>query len=319
MVMTTAPQTASPEPSQPTWRAPLNRVEYATIRVHDLAETLDWYTDTLDLQVVDKTHEIALLTCGGDNNVDLALRVDAHQGHGVDSYSFGVASGDVLETLAVELTDRGTAVERISVGIPGLDGAIRVQTPSGVPLQVVASGSRATGVQNRGRDNGVAPVDTDHLNLLTTDVEGYARWLTDTFGFATSDAFAGPAGGWFVAWSHITDQHHDLAILATDDPSQTLHHVAFLAADLDHMGEVADRVFSTGARCEWGIGKHGGLGANNFLYLKDPSGNRVEVNSNMNDNPFDHPLEVYPFEAFADFANIWTYSAPPPPGFELGS
>lgn len=302
------------------WRAPLNRLEYCTLRVHDLEIALDWYTQALDLQIVDKHQGLALLTCGGDNQVDLALRLDERgRGQGVESYSFGIDSPESLEALAADLAGRGTPTERLDVGLPGLDGALRVPSPTGVPLQIVASADRRTGVRNTGRDQGVAPVDTDHLNLLATDVKGYAQWLTDTFGFATSDAFENPDGSWFVAWTHITDQHHDVALLATADPATRLHHVAFLAEDLNHMGEVADRVCSRGAeRCEWGIGKHGGLGANNYLYMKDPSGNRIEVNSNMDDNPFEKPATVYPTEKFAEFASIWNWM-PPPPGFELGS
>ncbi len=302
------------------WRAPLNRMEYCTLRVHDLDVALEWYTQALDLQIVDKSSELALLTCGGDDQVDLALRLDAQgRGQGLESYSFGIDSLAELRSLEEVLTERGTPTERVDAGLPGLDGALRVPSPTGVPLQIVATQSRATGVRNAGRDQGVAPVDTDHVNLLATDVKGYAQWLTDTFGFATSDAFANPDGSWFVAWSHITSQHHDVAVLATADPATKLHHVAFLAHDLNHMGEVADRICSRGAeRAEWGIGKHGGLGANNFLYLKDPSGNRIEINSNMDDNPFEAPVQVYPTETFGDFANIWNY-IPPPAGFELGT
>ena len=302
------------------WRAPLNRMEYTTIRVHDLDVALEWYTTALDLTIVDKGPGVALLTCGGDGHIDLALRLDERgRGQGIESYSFGVDGSDVLGDLADELADRGTPTEWVAVGVPGLDRALRVQSPTGVPLQIVASEARSTGVLSRGRHDGVAPVDTDHVNLLASDVRGYAQWLSDTFGFATSDAFTGPTGGWFVAWTHITPQHHDVAILATADPATTLHHVAFLAHDLNHMGEIADRICSRrGERAEWGLGKHGGLGANNYLYVKDPSGNRVEINSNMADNPFERPTEVYPFEAFGEFASVWNHM-PPPPGFELGT
>lgn len=302
------------------WRAPLNRLEYATIRVHDLDLALEWYTRALDLQIVDKNEQLALLTCGGDNNVDLALRLDVHgRGQGLESYSFGIDSADALEELEQVLRERGTVMERASVALPGLDGALRVQSPTGVYFQIVASGSRATGTRNTGRDHGVAPVDTDHMNLLAPDVKAYAKWLEDTFGFATSDAAAVSTSEWGAAWTHITPQHHDVAILATRDADTKLHHVAFLAEDLNHMGEVADRICSRGAeRCEWGIGKHGGLGANNFLYVKDPSNNRIEINSNMEANPFERPVQLYPAEEFAEFISVWNFQ-PPPPGFELGS
>ncbi|WP_020497497.1 VOC family protein [Sciscionella marina] len=301
------------------WRAPLNRLEFATIRVHDLDIALEWYTRALDLQVVDKNQDLALLTCGGDHHVDLALRLDTQgTGRGLESYSFGIDGTQSLENLAATLRARGTEVKRVSVDLPAIDDAIRVETPTGVAFQIVASDERPTGVRNTARDQGVAPIDTDHMNLLAPDVKGYADWLGTTFGFATSDAVEGP-DGWGAAWTHITAQHHDVAIMATDDPSTRLHHVAFLAEDLNHMGEIADRICSRGVdRCEWGIGKHGGLGANNFLYVKDPSNNRVEINSNMDENPFERPVEIYSADRFEKFISVWNFQ-PPPPGFELGS
>jgi len=308
------------ESAETEWRAPLNRLEFSSLRVHDLDVALEWYTRALDLQVIDRNGGAALLTCGGDNNVDLALRLDASgTGAGLESYSFGIDSLGELEALAIELADRGTATERVSIGLPGLDGALRVVSPTGVPLQIVASDSRPTGVRNQRRDQGVSPVDTDHVNLLAQDVRGYAAWLRNTLGFATSDAVGEADGPWVAAWTHITPQHHDVAILATRDPDTRLHHVAFLAEDVNHMGEIADRVCSRGVeRCEWGIGKHGGLGANNFLYFKDPSGNRIEVNSNMNDNPFERPTDLYEPDKFGEFISVWNFT-PPPPGFELGT
>ncbi|WP_213571456.1 VOC family protein [Rhodococcus sp. USK13] len=301
------------------WRAPLQRLEYATLRVKDLGETLDWYLKALNLKVIDQSSDHALLTCGGDNNVDLALRLDAKgTGKGLESYSFGIDSAAGLEILHQTLQQRGVQTERLDIDLPGLNGALRIVTPTGVYLQVVASNDRATGVRNTGREDGVTPVDTDHVNLLAGDVREYAQWLATTLGFVTSDAVASPAG-WGAAWTHITPQHHDVAILATADPSTKLHHVAFLAEDLNHMGEIADNVCSLGVdRCEWGIGKHGGLGANNFLYCKDPSGNRIEINSNMNDNPFERATQIYPGDEFESFIQVWNFQGPPP-SFRYGS
>lgn len=301
------------------WRAPLKRLEYATLRVHDLDVALGWYTTALGLEVLDRSGQAALLTCGGDNNVDLALRLDEKgTGKGLESYSFGIESAQALDELDEQLRARGTTTERLDVGLPGLDGALRVKTPTGVYLQVVASNDRATGVRNASRQSGVVPLDTDHVNLLSPDVKAYAEWLGATFGFATSDAVASP-NGWGAAWTHITPQHHDVAIITTDDAATKLHHVAFIAEDLNHMGEIADSVCSIGVeRCEWGIGKHGGLGANNFLYCKDPSDNRIEINSNMNDNPFERPVEIYPGEEFESFIQVWNFQGPPP-SFRFGS
>jgi catechol 2,3-dioxygenase len=300
-------------------RAPLNRFDHATLRVTDLDRSVDWYQAALDLQVVQRTADTAVLTVGGDGATDLVLRAG---GRGVAAFAFGIDGFVALESLAAQLRDRGIE-HRIGEGdVPGVDLMLSLTMPSGQECQVVAADGRATGVVYPGRGDGVAPVDTDHVTIVTTDVRGAAQWLSHTFGFAVSDAVAMPGvpEAWVAAWTHITPQHHDVAILADPDPSHSLHHVAFLAADLNHMGEIADRVCSLSeeGRCEWGIGKHGGLGANNYLYFKDPSGNRIEVDSNMEANPFDRPADIYPGEEFAQFISIWNYQLPPE-GFDVGS
>lgn len=299
-------------------RAALNRVELTTLRVKDLDAAVSWYERALDFEVVARDDGRAFLNCGADGRVDLVLQTG---GTGIVSYALGIDGVGALETLAGELEDEGRAVGWLEPEVPGIDVAISLRSPEGVELQVVASNGGPTGVLADSRSRGVAPVDTDHVTMLTGDVRGYSTWLSATLGFATSDAVALPGGapGWMASWNHITPQHHDVSLIVAPAPGQTLHHTAFLAASLDHMGEVADRVSSVdGARCEWGIGKHGGLGGNNFLYFKDPSGNRIEVNSNMNANPFDRPTEIYPGEEFLSFISLWDHN-PPPESFMQGS
>ena len=253
-----------------------------------------------------------------DGRVDLVLE---EGGTGIASSALGVDDVTALDALAADLRDEGRSVEPLDALVPGVDAAFVIEGPDRVHLQVVASVHGPTGVCAGSRARGVAPVDTDHVTLSSTDVRGGASWLASTLGFVVSDAVAHPAGapGWLAAWTHVTPQHHDVALLAAHGPGQTLHHTAFLAADLNHMGELADRISSLDERrCEWGIGKHGGLGANHFLYAKDPSGNRIEINSNMAQNPFDRPTEVYAGEDFHAFIQLWDHN-PPPESFAQGS
>jgi len=307
-----------PRPIARERRAALNRVDHTTLRVTDLGVAVAWYERALDFRVVTRDAERAFLSCGGDERVDLVLQSG---GTGIASYALGIDGVDALEALASELRTEGRPVERIDSRVPGIDAAIGLRSPEGVVLEIVASATGPTGVSVGSRSRGVAPVDTDHVTMLTTDVEGYSAWLSTTLGFVTSDAVALPGGapGWMAAWNHITPQHHDVSLIVAPAPGQTLHHTAFVAVDLNHMGEIADRVASTdGRRCEWGIGRHGGLGANNFLYFKDPAGNRIEINSNMKQNPFDRPTDVYRGEEFLTFIQLWDDN-PPPDSFMQGS
>lgn len=298
-------------------RAALNRVDHTTLRVTDLETAVSWYEQALDFEVVTRDGDRALLSCGADERVDLVLEAG---GTGICSYALGIDSVAALVSLTEDLKARGLDVTPGESPVPGVEAVAELRTPTGTIMQIVAGSSSATGVCAGSRARGVAPVDTDHVTMLVEDVRGFAQWLSETFGFATADAVTLPGQGdaWMAAWTHITAQHHDVALLASP-PGPTLHHAAFLAADLNHMGEVADRVCSLGEqRCEWGIGKHGGLGANNYLYVRDPSGNRIEINSNMDAHPFDADTVIYPGEDFGKFISIWNFD-PPPASFMEGT
>lgn len=251
-----------------------------------------------------------MLTCGMDDRPDLVLQ---EGGRGIASYTFGVNDPNTFEEIEAQFKERRVEFRRMDSLVPRIDAILELTSPSGVSIAVAASGDDATGIACHERGDGVALLDTDHVTLTVQDVLAYANWLQRVFGFHIADAIAAPTGtsGWIAAWAHVTDQHHDVAMTATPDPT-TLNHVAFLAKDLNHMGEVADRVCSLGTqRCEWGIGKHGGLGANNYLYFRDPSGNRVEVTSSMKNVPFDLETTIYRAEELHEFISRWDYNGAP--------
>lgn len=291
-------------------RSALNRLDHSTLRVDDLDASVSWYEAALDFRVLTRDRDRAILSCGLDNRADLVLQ---RGGTGIESYTFGVENPDTIDATARHLDAIGVAYQRFDADVPGIDAGIEVVSPSGVRFRIGASNDVATGVSAGKRPDGVAPIDTDHVTLTVPDVRGYAAWLSKVFDFHVADAvrLPGDDGQWIAAWTHVTDQHHDVAMTASPAKT-TLNHIAFLAEDLNHMGEVADRVCSLGPeRCEWGIGKHGGLGANNFLYFRDPAGNRVEINSNMASVPFELETALYAAEDFSKFVTRWTFNAPP--------
>ena len=70
--------------------------------------------------------------------------------------------------------------------------------------------------------------------------------------------------------------NHDVALVAANTPS--LHHVAYFVADPAAIIGLADACADAGLQqaVEFGPGRHG-LSNALFLYVRDPSGNRVEL------------------------------------------
>ena len=77
-------------------------------------------------------------------------------------------------------------------------------------------------------------------------------------------------------------------------PVHRLHHVAFAVEDGNHHFRLADRLVESGYRFECGPGRHmgspkstTGFRTKSFAYVFDPSGNRNEFSSGMNEYPGD--------------------------------
>ena len=77
----------------------------------------------------------------------------------------------------------------------------------------------------------------------------------------------------------------------------------------------ADRIVRMGCRAEYGIGRHG-PGANLFLYVRDPSGNRVELCTDMALIPPGAPARIW--EGNDDrFLDVWAPYLPPASWLEI--
>ena len=127
---------------------------------------------------------------------------------------------------------------------------------------------------------GVAPRQIDHVTLMTADPYGDAEWYRDVLGFT------------FTEWTVLDDadipvfatltnneKSHDLGLVL--DPTGTpgrLHHVAFWVDSRDELLRSADVLLNSDIGIEFGPGRHG-LGEQDYLYVREPGGARIEVNT----------------------------------------
>jgi catechol 2,3-dioxygenase len=128
--------------------------------------------------------------------------------------------------------------------------------------------------------SGMRVLDADHINLCSTDVRGLAEFLRDGLRFRHSDLIEAPGQGWLGAWTRMGEFHHDVAVLHSDEPADTLHHFAWTCASVDHLKSCCDQLAAAGLALEVGIGRHP-AGANVFAYFWDPGGNRIELSAEM--------------------------------------
>jgi catechol 2,3-dioxygenase len=295
----------------------INRIDHAAVRVGDLGQALDWYEGVLDLKVLDRNNDRALLACSGEE-ADLTLIAG---GQSIASFAFGVDHGDDIDEVVSRLKTNGVAFERYKEpDRPGHGEIIGFDLPSGHRMEfVVGYGDRIAGKTNFTSDGTHRPSDIDHINLLgETDPKEISGFLRMVLGFKQSLALT-IAGKWAASWLRATNLDHDIAYMQAQRPSDRLHHVAFAMEDGNHYFRLSDRLVETGFRWEFGPGRHmggiprdtKGLGTNTFAYAFDPTGNRNEFSGGMNEVPDDATYihETSPDE-FPEIMNGWAYNMP---------
>lgn len=256
----------------------VQKVEHVVVRSEKPEAAVTFYTDVLGLSVVERTGSGAYLTCGVGGGFDVAVEAG---GTGVERYAVGVGEAR-LSAVVDRLDDQGVAHEPVDGDEPGVEGGVRVSMPSGIGIELVeVEADSYRRVADPAADRAVgAPLDVDHVNLMSTDVAADAQFLEEQVGFRISDVAVAEDDHWWAAWTRFGDYHHDVAIHETRDPDETLHHVAFTAADAGHLCSLVDAVVASGIDLEVGIGRHR-VGDNLFAYFWAPGGNRIELSTEM--------------------------------------
>jgi catechol 2,3-dioxygenase len=149
------------------------------------------------------------------------------------------------------------------------------------------------------------------------DGKRFVGFLVEALDFQVSDIFEPTPGIWAAAWTHVSDQHHDLATLPSGGNGETLHHLAWTLDGIDHMKRAADFLGHEGLSLEVGPGRHG-IGSNLFTYFYGPDGNRYEFSAEMAraTNKASGP-DMWSMEEFRRGFSVWGQT--PPATFEHGS
>jgi len=257
---------------------------HAELRVPDLSAAVVFHRDVLGLVELERTPETIYLGCGADGYYDLAL---VEGGTGVAHFAFQVEDETDLAHYAQLLRERDINVTERTDAEPGEARAIRFTLSSGHVMELVLLRPDPTrrytyphpAVPAVDRSRGIAPRDVDHITLRTTDVEGLTSFLAQTLSFHLVDIRRSADGPWRGAWLHVSDQHHDLAILRGQS-GETLDHLAWTVDGIEHMKRAADLLAHAGIPIEVGPGRHS-IGGNLFTYFWTPDGNRYELSAEM--------------------------------------
>ncbi|MEA2682601.1 MAG: catechol 2,3-dioxygenase [Chloroflexota bacterium] len=279
------------------------RIEHISLGATDLDASATWYRDVLGLRERGGSGDSILFGCGGHEGYDLELR----PGRGMHHLAYRADS-------AYELTHRRDALKAAGLATTEVADGIAVRMPNGTEVRVIERAEPAHYVH--ATEWAAAAVDSprelDHVTLAARDVDASVAAATAGLDLAISD-IQRVDGKDVGVWMRAGERHHDYAVVKNREDG--LHHVAYQLADAAALVTFADRLVRLGGRAEYGIGRHG-PGSNLFLYIRDPSGNRVELCCDMAVVPPGAPPRVW--EGNDDrFLDVWSPYRPPTSFFEV--
>ena len=265
----------------------LSHLSYVAVTTPDVEASVEFYANRVGLTEVARRDGRVYLRCWGDYY----------------AYSVVIVPGDepALETMAwrtssAEALDE--AVKRIeAAGVRGewFDGyaigrAYRFTGPWGHSMTLHweverhrGNGSSASIYPDRpDKRSSVAgaPRQLDHVTIAANDVDGFAQWYNEVLGFrimARTELDEAPISVFSVLTTN--EKSHDLGVvLDGSDRAGRVNHYAFWVDTREELLIAADTLMENGVPIEYGPSIHG-IGEQAFLYYREPSSMRIELNT----------------------------------------
>jgi catechol 2,3-dioxygenase len=255
----------------------ITRISHAVLNVTDLAASRSFYENLIGLFVTEADDQAVYLR-GVEETAHHSVVLRQRSAPSAERLGFRVASEEDLDAAKVFFDTRGLATEWSDAPYQGR--TLHVADAGGVLVELCVT---MPPQPRRGLEfsdfRGAAATRIDHAQVHVTDPNGYASFYTE-LGFRISEYATSngkpnqPLLGVFLA-----KKGDLLDLVALEAPGPRLHHVAFTVHDASLMlPKVCDLAASLGVRdcVDYGPGRHG-LAPQQFLYLRDPDGHRVEL------------------------------------------
>ena len=265
----------------------LSQLAHLELESPRLDETVAFFTDVFGMHETERDGGRVYLRAWGDpfhHSLVVAEGEQAQLGH----VGWRAAGTEQLEAAVSRLEELGYGEGWIE-GDRGHGPAYRYRTPGG-HLQEVFWQVERFKAQPELRSTfpvrvqkfspvGVGVRQIDHVTVTTPAMNADIDFYRDVLGFRFMEyTVLEPASQEpFFAQLSNTEQAHDLALISDNSgmPARS-HHFAYWVDQTHEVARAADILMEAGVALEYGPGKHG-HGENSFLYVREPSGHRVEV------------------------------------------
>ena len=271
-----------PTPTNPSFDiAHLAHVEMFTDRFE---ESLDFFTRVYGLTLSGQDDTSAWLRAWDDYE-HASLKLTLYHTTGVGHIAYRAASPEALTRRVAVIEASGYTVHGWNAGDESHGLAFRFEDPFGHSFEIyydtvkfAPKGAQVPALKNAASaSTGAAPRRLDHLNLLSSDVTEFRRFMETCLGARVTELIQLDNGRLGGCWFTINNKTYDLACTEEHGGSVgRLHHVTYATDSREDILRAADIFLQNGVHIETGPHKHAVQGTF-FLYVWEPAGNRVEL------------------------------------------
>jgi catechol 2,3-dioxygenase len=265
----------------------LSHLSYVAVTSPDVEASVAFYEEHVGLTVVDRIDGSVYLRCWGDYYRYSVVIVPGTE-PSLATMAWRTSSAEALEEAAKRLEAEGVEGEWFDG--PSIGRAYRFVGPWGhsmtlhwdVERHVSAAADASIYPDRPSKRSSVAgaPRQLDHVTVATSSVDDFAAWYNRVLGFrimAKTILDEAPISVFSVLTTN--EKSHDLGVvLDGSTKAGRINHYAFWVDTREELLIAADVLMENGIPIEYGPSIHG-IGEQNFLYYREPSTLRIELNT----------------------------------------
>ncbi|MDQ4138683.1 MAG: VOC family protein [Actinomycetota bacterium] len=266
----------------------LSHLSYVAITSPDVEASVEFYVNQVGLTEVDRIDGAVYLRCWGDYYRYSVVVVPGDE-PSLATMAWRTSSQEALEEAVRRL--EAADVQGEWVELPSIGRGYTFTGPWGHSMTLhwdvehhrVTEGDEASIYPDRpSRRSKVAgaPRQLDHVTVATKDVDAFAKWYNDVLGFrimARTVLDEAPMSVFSVLTTN--EKSHDLGVVLDGSTrAGRVNHYAFWVDTREELLIAADVLMENGTPIEYGPSIHG-IGEQNFLYYREPSSLRIELNT----------------------------------------
>ena len=267
----------------------LSQLAHVELTTSTPAESLQFWTQVVGLEETAQAGQSVYLRGWGDR-FHHTLQLTEGAAVGLGHVGWRAAGPEELEQAVARLSAAGAGEGWVEDSV-GHGRAFRYRAPGGHLHEVFWDVERYTpppGMESpfpnrpqRYVPRGVAARCIDHVTITAADPRGDAEWYRDTLGHRFMEYTVIPDRPDFPVFCMTTvcERSHDLGIVWDPTPVPgRVNHFAYFVDSREELLRAADVFLNQDVAIEFGPGRHG-MGEQDYLYVRDPSGMRVEINA----------------------------------------